>query len=133
MRFVWNEKDGGGDSLVWAYGFESKRFGSVLLLRFKRGSREAFHSHAFNCYSWLLCGRLYERFYNSSKYKTHNASWRPFKTYKTDLHKVAGLAKNSWLITLRGRWEDTWLEVNENGLQELTHKRKVVQTLDRNA
>ena len=45
-------KDGGPDSTVWMYGIEVKWLFSILLLRFEDGSRDAYHSHAFDCVSW---------------------------------------------------------------------------------
>lgn len=35
---------------------ESKTYGSIVLLNFKEGNREAFHTHAFNSISWVLLG-----------------------------------------------------------------------------
>lgn len=136
MKILWNDKDGGQDSLVWAWGLESKRFGSIILLNFKRGSREAYHNHAFNAISWLLKGKLLEQV-KVGKHLTHSINyiprWKPILTSKDRFHKVSGMADNSWALSIRGRWDETWLEDNEHGLQTLTNGRKVVESnlLDR--
>ena len=50
-------KDGGPESKVDGYWlFRHKRLFTVALLRFSKGSREAYHSHAFNAVSWVLTG-----------------------------------------------------------------------------
>lgn len=55
MKILFKGKDGGPESNVTGYWlFESKRFGSIVLLRFDKGSREAYHNHAFNALSWVL-------------------------------------------------------------------------------
>ncbi len=61
MKILWGSKDGGPESNVRMWGIESKHFGSVLLLSFAEGSREAFHAHAFSAVSWLLSGCLIEQ------------------------------------------------------------------------
>ena len=62
MRVLESAPDGGDTSGVRAFFlFESKRFGSIALLRFNKGSRDAFHSHAFNALTWWLWGEVLER------------------------------------------------------------------------
>ena len=58
MKILWGDKDGGSESRVWVWGLESKLFGSILLMCFRKGSREAYHTHAFNAISWVLRGWL---------------------------------------------------------------------------
>ena len=61
MKFLFKAKDGGPESKVTGYWLiESKRWFSIALLRFDEGSREAFHTHAFNAISWVLWGELLE-------------------------------------------------------------------------
>lgn len=62
MKFLETTKDGGAESTVWAHWLiEIKGLFSVALLRFEDGTRDAFHSHAFNCVSWVLRGCLVEQ------------------------------------------------------------------------
>lgn len=122
MRFLFKGKDGGEDSKVYGYWlFESKRFGSIVLLNFKRGSREVYHTHAFNSISWVLCGKLREQFYNSFKFnKLYEPSIVPIKTYRDTFHKVSGLAENTWVLSFRGNWVDRWLEYIPGTKQTIT-------------
>ena len=61
MKLFHKAKDGGNESNVTGYWLiESKRFFSIVLLCFNKGSREAFHSHAFNALSWIIKGELEE-------------------------------------------------------------------------
>ena len=126
-------KDGGPKSRVDGFWlFRSKKLFTVALLRFDRGSREAFHSHAFNSVSWLLTGGLREvvKDYgiesppSGELVKLHWPSLRPILTRRSTLHKVYGLAKTNWVLTFRGPWVDTWQEIDESGdLVTLTHDR----------
>lgn len=128
MKWLWNDKDGGPESLVWGWGFESKRFGSILLLKFGRGSREAFHTHAFNSVSWVLRGRLLEWFRHGihSCGRYHEAGIFPVRTYRETFHKVEGMEDATWALTFRGPWVDTWKEHHPlTGRNiRLTHGRK---------
>lgn len=131
MKILWNAKDGGVESKVWCYGVESKLFGSILLLNFKEGSREAYHSHAFDAISWVLKGKIKEviAFESDGLINYYKPSVKPIKTYKETFHKVYGLAKNTWILSFRGKWDNEWFEENENGYQTLTHGRNVVSTV----
>lgn len=60
MKILLGQKDGGPDSNVRMRGLEIKGLCSVLELHFAPGSREAYHSHAFNAVSWVLSGALWE-------------------------------------------------------------------------
>lgn len=140
MKIMFGHKDGGPESRVHMYGVESKRFGSILLLRFAAGSREAYHSHAFNCVSRILTGALYEdRMYPGTMGRVDGfrgpafkgrvfqprTGW--FKTTRNNMHKVSGMAPVTWVFTLRGPWADTWREyVPRKGFTTLTHGRKEV-------
>lgn len=105
-------KDGGPESTVWAYWLiELKRFFSVALLRFEDGSRDAYHSHAFDCVSWVLAGELTEiRIAGpAAGVYVHRPSWRPLVTRRTHLHKVLSRGR-TWVLTFRGPWAPTWTE-----------------------
>jgi diphthamide synthase (EF-2-diphthine--ammonia ligase) len=71
MKKIYNSKwfprlfsvrsDGGKDSGVTAYFLiEWKPVISIGLLHFKPGTREAYHSHAFNALTWWLQGSVTE-------------------------------------------------------------------------
>lgn len=118
MKFKFNHKDGGPESRVWMYGLEIKNWFSILLLRFEDGSREAFHSHAFNAVSWLLSGALIEAFLHPARPGRsggvdigllHVPRWRPIFTRRQTFHKVRSLGR-TWVLSLRGPWAQTWEE-----------------------
>jgi hypothetical protein len=125
MKILWNNKDGGKESHVWVWGFESKRFGSVLLLKFAEGSREVYHNHAFNSLSFLLSGELEEHMVHGVVIK-HKGFLKVIKTYTNTFHKVYGKAKSSWVLTFRGSWLKYWNEYDGEELTILTHGRKQV-------
>lgn len=125
MRLFNKMKDGGKESSVTGYWLvEIKGLFSVVLLRFDGASREAFHTHAFNCISWVLRGRLHETFI-SGNWRTHYASWKPFVTRRTDFHKVSSIPGTTWVLSFRGPWADKWHEYRplEHRYVTLTHGR----------
>lgn len=130
MKFLTKRKDGGGESTVTGYWLvEIKSLFSIALLKFDGASREAYHTHAFNCFSWVLRGELSEEFFDGRGRRPHVASWRPFITKRTDFHKVSSVSlKPTWLLTFRGPWQKTWLEwrPGENRFVRLTHGREEV-------
>lgn len=126
MRLFQKVKDGGDKSTVDAYFLiELKGLFSIALLKFNKGSRENYHNHAFNALTFFLCGEAYE-------YKVNRPRWRykrfRFKyTPRDNMHKVYAYS-NSWAITFRGPWKDTWKEFNPMTLETttLTHGRRIV-------
>ncbi len=112
MKFFFKSKDGGPESNVTGYWlFESKRFGSVVLLCFAKGSREAFHSHAFNSVGWVLKGQLVERIRGSYLYiHDHLPSFKPIYVPKSRMHQVEGITDKTWVLNIRGPWDKTWKE-----------------------
>lgn len=141
MRLFSLTKDGGAESRVWAYNvIESKRFGSIMFLRFEHGSREAFHSRAFNSVSWVLRGGgLVEEFHPDSPeytegtagpgalcFRVHLPSWRPVLTFRDTYHKVASSGR-TWVLTFRGPWAPTWRDQAVGEPERvLTHGRREV-------
>ena len=127
MRFFSLSKDGGPKSRVWGYFlFEIKPLFSIALLHFKDGSREAYHSHAFNAVSWVLWGQLFEDLKGRDERGVFRPSLRPIVTRRGDMHRVVS-RKNSWVLTFRGPWAKTWQEIDESGKSiTLTHGREVV-------
>ncbi len=130
MKLFYKGHDGGNESNVTGYWLiESKRFFSIVLLCFHRGSREAFHNHAFHAVSWILKGRLYEEVLDSSEQSGNlSPSLKPIFTSKSRMHKVFGIADKTWVISFRGPWDNTWKEFlpKEKRFSTLTHGRKVI-------
>jgi hypothetical protein len=127
MQFLKVSKDGGPESRVWAYWlFEIKRLGSVALLRFENGSRDAFHSHAFNSISWVLSGELLE-FHLDGRVESHKPGWRPIRTLRSTFHRVTSFGR-TWVLTFRGPWAPKWSEFlpDEGRFVDLVHGRKEV-------
>lgn len=147
MKIMWGTKDGGPDSNVYYYGIESKRFGSITLLLFKKGSRPVYHSHAFNSVSWVLSGGLREKCLGyGMRYdgeplgprcvisdNFYFPSFTPIHTYRTTYHMVEGISENNWVFSMRGPWDNTWYETHPdiNAEITLTHGRKVVNINER--
>ncbi len=147
IRWLWADKDGGPESRVWMWGIECKGLGSILVLRFAEGTREAFHTHAFNAWSWVLRGALVEQTLPDKNQPlwfellnklderglaqfTDRAvfcpSFRPIFTGRRTFHKVAGGSRGAWAISIRGPWWAGWRELDPaTGEQtKLTHGRK---------
>ena len=102
-------KDGGPESHVTGWFIEWKAVATLCLLRFSPGSRDAYHSHAFNCVSVVLRGLLSEHCMGYNHTTEYAASPLPFCTYRSTLHKVIGVG-TSWVLSLRGPWTNTWRE-----------------------
>lgn len=129
MKFHWNNRDGGPASTVMMYGLEIKSLCSLLVLRFDGKSREAYHTHAFKAWSWLLRGTLIETIHKASQDKPTWYEWtmehfgipriayitrfwfsgRAIVTPRERFHKVDSLGV-SWVLSFRGPWERTWRE-----------------------
>lgn len=121
-RVLLGRKDGGPDSHVTAYGFEWKAVGSVLLLRFAPGSRDAYHSHAFGAYSRVLGpGKLYEQITGGPSTYLTNHTW--IHTPREREHQVYSYG-TTWVLSFRGPWSDTWVDrVPGAAPRTLTHGR----------
>lgn len=126
MKFFSTGKDGGPDSHVTGFFLiEIKSLFSVVILQFKQGTREAYHSHAFNALTLWLSAYVCEEFPNG-KYKFwHDFTWKVTK--RGLMHRVRAIV-DSYAISFRGPWKDTWEEFNPEVQQTivLTHGRKVV-------
>lgn len=127
MRLLQKTKDGGKDSTVDAYFLiEIKSLFSIALLRFNEGSRNNYHSHAFNALTWFLAGEMNEKFLTGESIK-YKRSLLPKVTKRSVLHKVVA-KRESWALTIRGPWDKYWKEVTpENKEITLTHGRKEVK------
>jgi hypothetical protein len=127
MKFMKWSKDGGPESKVWAFSIiEIKSLFSIVVLKFEPGSRDAYHSHAFNAVSWLLSGYLVEYLNHTNDVIPHKPSLKPILTWYDTFHMVVSVG-TSWVISLRGPWKDVWLEhTKDQGTKLLTHRRKEI-------
>lgn len=126
-RIFYTKPDGGKDSGVTGYFLiEWKCLFSIGVLRFNKGSREAFHNHAFNAVTFWLRGSVVEEKIDGARKHFYGFSIKPKFTPRNCYHKIIGLTP-AFAITFRGPWKDTWNE-NRNGNEvTLTHARKLVQ------
>jgi hypothetical protein len=109
MRLFHIGKDGGPESTVTGYWLaELKSLFSIALLRFDNGSRDSFHSHAFNSVSWVLSGRLREEHLHG-EVEDHRPGIRPVVTKRSTFHRVFSDG-TTWVLTFRGPWKKTWEE-----------------------
>jgi hypothetical protein len=138
MKFVSNffnkVKDGGQASPVDAYFLiEMKGLFSIALLKFNKGARENYHSHAFNALTWFIKGTLVEQEPNSLDKLPHvyTRSFLPKLTPKGLTHRVKAY-EDSWCLTIRGPWDEYWTEYNEelDKTTILTHGRRTVGELE---
>lgn len=131
MKFFQRASDGGKDSGVTGFFFvEIKPMFSVVLLRLRNGTREAFHSHAFNALTWWLTGHVLEHrmcLTNPEEIavKEYRPSFKPKYTPRENHHKVESIGV-SWALSFRGPWVDKWVEYRNGSRVVLTHGRKVV-------
>ena len=111
MRFMEWANDGGPESTVSGlFLVEFKGLFSLVLLRFGEGSREAYHSHAFNCLSWVLKGNLQEHHKDGGENTLPPRNrLLPFVTSRDTFHKVVSEGV-SWVFTVRGPWAKSWNE-----------------------
>jgi len=122
MKILEWSKDGGKKSKVWGlFLIEWKAFFSIVILRFDNGTREAYHSHAFNAVSWVISGELIENriqgFIHDEQLidvSVFTPSLKPVVTTRNNLHKVQSKGV-TWVLSFRGSWVDHWYEVNEFG------------------
>lgn len=131
MKLFHKGKDGGVESKVTGYWLiESKKLFSIALLKFDKGSREAYHTHAFNALSWVLKGELLENTLTKGEdtQKTFTPSVFPIYTPRKCFHRVFGVATTTWAFTIRGPWVDKWQEYLPKSREyiNLTNGRKVV-------
>lgn len=127
MKFFSKAFDGGKDSTVWGFWIvEIKSLFSITILCFEKGSRENYHSHAFNALTWFVKGEVEEKHLDGRNI-TWKPSFLPKYTPKGCFHKVFA-KERTWAISLRGPWDKYWLEYNKasDSFVKLTHGRKKV-------
>jgi hypothetical protein len=135
MRLLSRASDGGKDSGVTGFFVvEIKSLFSVVLLHFRPGSREAYHSHAFNAVTWFIRGRVAEHRINPEcpsefSVREYGASIRPKFTPRENHHKVVSLG-HAWALSFRGPWTSTWREYRAASQEFVTlaNGRRVVET-----
>lgn len=128
MKFFTKMKDGGPDSPVEGYFlFELKGLCSVALLKFNKGMREAYHTHAFNALTWFIKGSMMEHKFGESTGYVYTRSWLPKVTMRDNNHRVQS-TEDSWCFTLRGPWSKYWTEddVTSGKHTVFTHGRVIV-------
>lgn len=124
-KLFYKKADGGPNSGVTGYFLiEWKPFFSIGLLHFSKGSREAYHNHAFNAITFWLWGWVLEEYTDKQKF-LWAPSIIPKYTPRNCYHKVIGL-KETWALTFRGPWKDTWNELRPDREVTLTHGRKEI-------
>jgi hypothetical protein len=130
MRFFKKSYDGGLDSGVTGYWLIEWKAGfSIVLLHFSPGSREAYHSHAFNAVTWWLRGEVMEQVDLGvvGYTKTWSPSIKPKFTPKHLMHRINAGRSGAWALSIRGPWEDTWQEKKHGETYTLTHGRRRVE------
>lgn len=125
MKFMSKGKDGGKKSHVWGFWLiEVKSLFSIVLLRFDPGTREAFHTHAFNAFTFWLKGRVTEH-HLSGEEKVWTPQLMPKLTRRNCYHKVYA-HETTWALSFRGPWQKTWKEHADGVETTLTNGRKIV-------
>lgn len=127
MKILSKAKDGGPDSTVTGYWLiEAKKLFSIALLKFEHGSRDAFHSHAFNSVNWILKGCVDEE-HTDGRVERRRAGLSPWYAMRNTFHQVFSNG-TTWVLSIRGPWAKTWQEYDPGTGQTtvLTHGRQVV-------
>lgn len=130
MQLFKKSHDGGKDSGVTSYWLiEWKEKFSIVLLHFSPGTRDAFHSHAFNALTWWLKGSVVEEYTDG-----YTTEWRPSikpkRTPRNVFHKIIAGEKGAWALSFRGPWSSTWQEHKDGATYTLSHGRKRVEGTD---
>jgi len=128
MKLFKAGKDGGPKSTVTGYWLaEIKSLFSAVLLKFEDGSRDEYHSHAFDCVSWVLRGKVVEHMLDG-RTRTYGPSLRPVVTTRDTFHRVVSEG-TTWVLSFRGPWAATWQEFipKDNRFVTLRSGRQEVQ------
>jgi len=129
-HFFNKAKDGGSESPVDAYFLiEMKGLFSIAILKFNKGRRESFHTHAFSAFTWFIKGNLEEEKFDGTKIK-YTKNLIPKLTKKDNNHRVKAL-EDSWCLTIRGPWNEFWTEDDATHTITLTNHRKIVKRVAR--
>ena len=131
MKFFEKGYDGGKNSGVTGYWLiELKGWFSICLLHFAGGTRENYHSHAFNALTWFLWGSVIEQHVNEEPLKW-GPSLKPKWTPRSIFHRVQAL-HDTWALTFRGPWSNTWYEYDPHDKKyiQMTHGRNIIDQTD---
>src|SRR5688572_28306481 len=119
-RLFYKKFDGGKESGVSGYFLiEWKILFSIGILHFKKGSREAFHNHAFNALTFWIKGKVTEVRHPSNDQLNFSSSLKPKYTRRDNFHKVIA-HEDTYALTFRGPWVDYWKEFKNNQYITLT-------------
>ena len=128
MKLLSKAPDGGISSGVTGYFLvEIKGLFSVVLLKFNKGTREAFHEHAFNAVTVWLRGAVTE-YHQGDIWNSKTRVYVPFMwklTRRSVFHKIVA-HEDTWALSFRGPWQDRWREDRNGEMVTLTHGRLVV-------
>jgi quercetin dioxygenase-like cupin family protein len=128
MKLFQKASDGGKESGVDAFFLvEIKSLFSIALLRFSNGTREAYHSHAFNALTLWLKGKVREHHIGGATAEWKAGDWK--YTPRHVFHQVESIG-TTWALTFRGPWMNEWYEYRGSKLLVLTNGRKVVRSYD---
>jgi quercetin dioxygenase-like cupin family protein len=126
MKLFTKAPDGGKGSGVTGYFLiEAKSKFSIVLLRFNKGTREAYHSHGFNALTLWLAGSVKEHLLGIRAPRHFNPlqiKWTPRNAF----HKIEAL-ETSWAMSIRGPWVDRWQEYRNGQFVTLTHGRQEIE------
>lgn len=121
MRFMSKSYDGGKNSGVTGYFLiEIKSLFSIVLLHFSKGTRDAYHNHAFNALTIWLKGKVIEHMLDGQQNNWHSGQIK--YTPRDNFHKVEAL-ENTWALCFRGPWNKYWNESRKGDIVTLTHGR----------
>jgi len=127
MRFLQKAPDGGTNSGVTGYFLiEIKWLFTIVLLRFNKGSREAYHEHAFNAWTLWLKGHVKEHHLDRPDDPLEFRGGQVKYTPRTCFHKIEGI-ETTWALSFRGPWRDFWREWRDGKVVWLTHGRLEVE------
>ena len=130
MKLFRRSHDGGKKSGVTGFWLvEIKGLFSIVFLRFGKGSRENYHSHAFDAITFWLKGRVIEdRLDTGTKTEFRGPSLRPKFTPRRNIHRVLA-QETTYALCFRGPWRKTWFEYDPVADEyiELTNGRNVVR------
>lgn len=129
MKLFKYMKDGGPESKSSGlFLIEIKKLCSIVLLKFTDGSRDAYHTHAFDAVSWVLKGKLVEQ-HMDGRVVEYLPSFKPIFTSRGTFHKVVSVGETR-ALTFRGPWLNKWREFlpQEDRFITLTHGRQVTSS-----
>lgn len=124
MRFFSKAPDGGKDSgLTGYYLIEIKSLFSIVILDFKKGTRDNYHNHAFNAWTFWLKGTVIEYHLNGVTKIFTGGMFK--KTPRSTFHKIEPWGR-AWAISFSGPWKNYWNESRKGDIVTLTHGRKEI-------